>query len=159
MSRLSCLRSSSRSVKSWKIVQVSHFQPICWHSTGWPVKHGRFFCYLGKVTCPVYTCTLAYTGQVTFFKVPEKKCICLTCHPVEYRHNCMFISRILNSWNNIFFSHGGEPVFSFIDSTWKYFSRLDLLWILFYFHIKVSFPNIKLKVESHPLKDRSYKKI
>ena len=25
-----------------------------------------------KVTCQVYTFTIAYTGQVTFYKVPEK---------------------------------------------------------------------------------------
>ena len=24
------------------------------------------------MTCQVYTCTVAYTGQVTFYKVPEK---------------------------------------------------------------------------------------
>ena len=27
---------------------------------------------MDKVTCPVYTCTVAYTEQVTFYKVPEK---------------------------------------------------------------------------------------
>ena len=31
-----------------------------------------FFCYLGKVTSPVSTCTVKYTEQVTFYKVPEK---------------------------------------------------------------------------------------
>ena len=31
------------------------------------------FCwYLVKVIFTMYTCTLAYTGQVTFYKVPEK---------------------------------------------------------------------------------------
>ena len=25
-----------------------------------------------KVTCPVYTCTVAYIGQAIFYKVPEK---------------------------------------------------------------------------------------
>ena len=25
-----------------------------------------------KVNCLVYACTVAYTGQVTFYKVPEK---------------------------------------------------------------------------------------
>ena len=27
--------------------------------------------YLEKVTCPVFVCTVAYTEQVTFYKVPE----------------------------------------------------------------------------------------
>ena len=31
-----------------------------------------FFCYLDKVSCLVYTYTVALTGQVTFFKVLEK---------------------------------------------------------------------------------------
>ena len=31
-----------------------------------------FFWYLEKVTCPVYTCTVAYTGQVNLYKVTEK---------------------------------------------------------------------------------------
>ena len=31
-----------------------------------------FFLRLQKVTCPVYTCTVANTGQVTFYKVLEK---------------------------------------------------------------------------------------
>ena len=30
---------------------------------------------LEKVTSPVYTCTVAYTGKVTFYKVPEKTVI------------------------------------------------------------------------------------
>ena len=30
--------------------------------------------------CPVYTCTEAYTGQVTFSKVPEKHGQFFTCH-------------------------------------------------------------------------------
>ena len=40
--------------------------------TGWPDIHGRVFLVvvgvvsLLKVTCPVYACTVAYTGQVTF---------------------------------------------------------------------------------------------
>ena len=32
------------------------------------------------MTCLVYTCTEAYIGQVTFYKVPENTC--LTGHPV-----------------------------------------------------------------------------
>ena len=35
-----------------------------------------------KVTCPVYTCTIAYAGQVTFYKVPRS---CLNGHPVEVK--------------------------------------------------------------------------
>ena len=34
-----------------------------------------FFWYVVKVTCTVYTCTVAYTGQVTFYKVPENMAI------------------------------------------------------------------------------------
>ena len=30
--------------------------------TGWPVKHSRVFWYLGKVTWPVYTCTVHWTS-------------------------------------------------------------------------------------------------
>ena len=30
------------------------------------------------MTCPVYACTVAYTRQVTFYKVPEKKRPCLS---------------------------------------------------------------------------------
>ena len=40
--------------------------------TGWPVKHGRLFWYLVKSGFPMYACTVAYTGQVTFYKIPEK---------------------------------------------------------------------------------------
>ena len=40
--------------------------------TGWQVKHGCVFGTLYKVTCQVYTCTVAYTGQVTFYKALEK---------------------------------------------------------------------------------------
>ena len=34
------------------------------------------------MTCPLYTCTVAYTGQFTFSKVPEETGQCLTGHPV-----------------------------------------------------------------------------
>ena len=30
------------------------------------------FYQLGKVTWPMYACTVVYTGQATFFMVPEK---------------------------------------------------------------------------------------
>ena len=38
------------------------------HLQGDQLKHGRVF----LVLFPVYACTVAYTGQVTFYKVPEK---------------------------------------------------------------------------------------
>ena len=38
---------------------------------------------LEKVTCPVYTCTVTYSGQVTFYKVPENTAI-FNCHSVFY---------------------------------------------------------------------------
>ena len=34
------------------------------------------------MTCPVYMCTIALTGRVTFYKVPENTGNCLTGHPV-----------------------------------------------------------------------------
>ena len=34
----------------------------------WPCNSGTY----QKATCPVYTCTVAYTGQAIFYKVPEK---------------------------------------------------------------------------------------
>ena len=36
---------------------------------------------LEKVTCPVQTCTVANTGRVTSYKVPETR-LCLTVHPL-----------------------------------------------------------------------------
>ena len=36
------------------------------------------FRQLVNVTCPMYKCTVAYTGQVTFCKVPEKTRPCLS---------------------------------------------------------------------------------
>ena len=41
--------------------------------TGWPVKHGIdivHIWYLGKIN--LSSVQVAYTGQVTFYKVPEK---------------------------------------------------------------------------------------
>ena len=32
-----------------------------------------FFLYLVKSTCPVYTCTVANIGQVTFYEIPDKQ--------------------------------------------------------------------------------------
>ena len=51
------------------------FHPLCSMSsrqspstyTDWPVNHGRVF----LITCPVYFSIHLYTGQVTFYKVPE----------------------------------------------------------------------------------------
>ena len=39
---------------------------------GYQLNMAMFFWHLEKVTCPVYICTVAYTWQVTFYKVPEK---------------------------------------------------------------------------------------
>ena len=35
------------------------------------------------MTCQVYAKVHAYTGQVTFYRVPEKTRLYLTCHPVR----------------------------------------------------------------------------
>ena len=51
-------------------------------SIGWPVKQDRVFSgTLEKVICSVYKLTVAYTGQVIFYKVPKKR-PCLTGNPV-----------------------------------------------------------------------------
>ena len=45
------------------------------------------------VTCSVYTCTAAYTGQVTFYKVPEKHGHVKPCHPVsQYLYIFFFLN-------------------------------------------------------------------
>jgi hypothetical protein len=45
-----------------------------WTSTGWQVKHGHvFFGTFGKSDFSVYMCTVAYTEEVTIYKVPEKQ--------------------------------------------------------------------------------------
>ena len=36
-----------------------------------PFRHGRVFCTLYNVTCPVYAIDQVYTVQVTFSKLPE----------------------------------------------------------------------------------------
>ena len=38
-----------------------------------PDKHGRLVWYLVKSDTNVHYCTVAYTGQVTFYKVPEQQ--------------------------------------------------------------------------------------
>ena len=45
-----------------------------------------FFWYLGKVTCEVYTCTIAYTGQVTFYGHAYLVTLYLKCYN-SYEHN------------------------------------------------------------------------
>ena len=39
---------------------------------GYQLNMAVFFFYLEKVTCPVYTCTVTYTGQVTLYKAQER---------------------------------------------------------------------------------------
>ena len=41
-------------------------------STGWPAKHAHIFLYPVKHDAHVHYCTVAYTGRVTFYKVPEQ---------------------------------------------------------------------------------------
>ena len=53
----------------------------------WPC----FSCTLDKVTCPVYTCTVAYTGQGT-----RKTKSCLTVHTVEKQ----FYQNVIVFWSN-----------------------------------------------------------
>ena len=43
----------------------------CFCIQGDQLKMAVFFWYLEKVFFPVYTCTVASTGQVIFYKVPE----------------------------------------------------------------------------------------
>ena len=45
------------------------------YCTGWPILHGRVFlvpCKRWLVQCTRVYCTVAYTRQLTFYKVPEK---------------------------------------------------------------------------------------
>ena len=59
-------------VLGWKKNYAPKLKYAQFETTGWPVKHGCVFSgTLEKVTFPVYSCTLAYTEQVTFYKVPE----------------------------------------------------------------------------------------
>ena len=65
-----------------KSLELTWYQKIkdmfIWPGTGWPVIHGSVFLDLVKsdlstVHCPVYACTVAYTGQVTLYKVRTRK--------------------------------------------------------------------------------------
>ena len=48
--------------------------PLAYYHRIWGYQLNTWPCFSGvleKVTCPVYTCTVAYIRQVTFYKVQE----------------------------------------------------------------------------------------
>ena len=63
---------SMGSLRRLSNISASSSIPPTWY-TGLPVKHISVFWYLvKKKTCLGFTCTVAYTEKVTFYKVPEK---------------------------------------------------------------------------------------
>ena len=105
--------------------------------TGWPVKHDRvFFGTLKKSGLSgVQFCTVAYTGQVTFYKGPEQKgnVYLVELYRVDNVNNAVQRTQCTQTFNKILNSFGEYGFFNFflklsLKIRWA-FPPLPLLWL------------------------------